>query len=71
MMSDLKKKHTENFKNMGVEFCIFRVTSYKERLKRENSQTIKLQAIGHTLTDGQLDVYSAYCFKRQCDRIAS
>jgi hypothetical protein len=51
MMSDLKNKHTEKFKNMGVEFCIFKVTSYKECLKMENSQTANQTASDGTHPD--------------------
>jgi len=36
---------------MGVEFCIFGVTSYKERLKTENSQTASRTASDRTHAD--------------------
>jgi len=48
---DLKKKYTEKFKNMGVEFCIYRVTSYKERFKAQNSQTASRTASSRTHAD--------------------
>jgi hypothetical protein len=51
MLIDLKKKHTEKFKNMGVEFCVYRVTSYKERFKTENSQTASRTASSLTRAD--------------------
>ena len=51
MIIDLEKKYTEKFKNIAIEFCMYRVTSYKERFKTENSQTASRTASSRTHAD--------------------